>query len=309
MQAHRSVDNPNTLDKNERDQNIPAWADQIYSPWIIAKWIGYWGYNPDNYGKTSELGKLIVDGDDIDQVMNAANTNLVLIAYITSNLPDNSNVGIMLVDPRTAEATFYRTRGTTRAMAVKSAAENVFPPVPSEVIMPLAGYLASRGDMNFIVVVLAGTAGSLAGASFWFWVGARINRERLRGWIRNHGAFLAMTEEDLDRADAWFARHGARSVFLGRLVPVVRTLISVPAGVACMPVPKFALYTLLGTGMWTTALAAGGWVLGRQFRQIEHYLGIITWIVIGIVVLLYMVRVVRLKRSGAASYFGNEPAD
>ena len=193
-------------------------------------------------------------------------------------------------------------------VALLMLAENVFPPVPSEVIMPLAGYLASRGEMNFTLVVLAGTTGSLAGATFWFWVGARIDRDRLRRWIRNHGAFLAMTEDDLDRADAWFARRGARSVFLGRLVPVVRTLISVPAGVARMPMPQFVLYTLLGTGIWTLALAAGGWILGRQFRQIEHYLGIITWVVIGIVALLYVVRVVRLKRSGAAYFFGDESA-
>jgi membrane protein DedA with SNARE-associated domain len=194
-------------------------------------------------------------------------------------------------------------------VALLMLAENVFPPVPSEVIMPLAGYLASRGEMSFVLAVLGGTAGSLAGATFWFIVGARIDRDRLRTWIRNHGAFLAMTEEDLDRADAWFARRGAGSVFVGRLVPVVRTLISVPAGVARMPAAKFALYTFLGTGIWTLALAAGGWLLGRQFRQIEHYLGIITWIVLALVAALYIVRVVRLKRSGAASFFGGESAD
>lgn len=189
-------------------------------------------------------------------------------------------------------------------VAMLMLAENVFPPIPSEVIMPLAGFLASRGEMNFALVVLAGTAGSLAGATFWFYIGMRIDRERLREWIADHGAFLAMTGEDLERAEEWFGRHGAASVFVGRLVPVVRTLISVPAGVARMSPLRFTLYTLLGTGIWTAALAAGGWLLGRQFRSIEQYLGIITWVVLGIMVLLYVVRVIRLKRSGAAAFFG-----
>lgn len=183
-------------------------------------------------------------------------------------------------------------------------AENLFPPVPSEVIMPLAGFLASRGDLNFVAAVLAGTAGSVAGASFWFVVGARMDRERLRQWIRAHGAFLAMTEQDLDRAEDWFGRHGAASVFIGRLVPVVRTLISVPAGVARMNPLTFGIYTALGTGLWTAALAAGGWLLGRRFGEIERYLGVVTWLVLAAAAALYVVRVIRLKRSGSGSFFG-----
>ena len=188
-------------------------------------------------------------------------------------------------------------------------AENVFPPIPSELIMPLAGFLASRGDMNFLVVVLSGTAGSLAGATFWFYVGMRMDRERLRDWIADHGAFLAMTGADLENAERWFERRGGASVFIGRLVPVVRTLISVPAGVTRMPPLRFALYTLLGTGIWTTALAGGGWLLGRQFGAIEEYVGTITSILLTIVVLLYIVRVIRLKRSGAAAFFGRDRSD
>lgn len=193
-------------------------------------------------------------------------------------------------------------------VAVLMLAENIFPPIPSEVIMPLAGYLASQGEMSFPLVVIGGTLGSLAGASFWFWVGVRIDRERLRVWIRNHGAFLAMTEDDLERAEKWFVRRGAASVFVGRLVPVVRTLISVPAGVAGMRVLRFGFYTLLGTGLWTAALAAGGWMLGQQFREIERYLGVVTWVVIAGLAVLYVVRIVHLKRSGEASFFGHESA-
>jgi membrane protein DedA with SNARE-associated domain len=153
-------------------------------------------------------------------------------------------------------------------------------------------------------VVVAGTAGSVAGAFFWFAVGARIDRAQLRSWIDAHGAFLAMTTRDLDRAESWFRRRGAASVLIGRLVPVVRTFISVPAGVARMSPLRFGLYTLLGSGIWTTALAAGGWALGRRFGVIEEYLGMVTWVVLGAVLLLYVIRVVRLKRSGSASFFG-----
>ena len=183
-------------------------------------------------------------------------------------------------------------------------AENLVPPVPSEVIMPLAGFLASRGDLSFVAVVVAGTIGSVMGACFWFAGGARIDQARLRSWIEAHGAFLAMTTRDLDRAEEWFRRRGGLSVLVGRLVPVVRTLISVPAGVARMSPLRFGLYTVLGTGIWTSALAAGGWLLGRRFGMIEEYLGIVTWVVLGAVLVLYLVRVVRLKRSGAASFFG-----
>lgn len=177
-------------------------------------------------------------------------------------------------------------------------AENIFPPVPSEVIMPLAGFLASQGEMSFVAIAVAGTAGSAAGAGFWFWVGRRIDPDRLHDWVGRHGAWLAMTPDDLDRAKKWFRRRGALSVFIGRLVPVVRTLISVPAGVARMSPFRFAIYTLLGTGIWTTALAAGGWLLGQRFRAIEQYLGIITWVVIGVALVVYLVRVVRIKRGG-----------
>ena len=182
-------------------------------------------------------------------------------------------------------------------------AENLFPPLPSEIIMPLAGFLASRGDMSFPVVVLAGTAGSATGACFWFWVGTRIDNDRLRDWLGRHGVWLAMTPADLDRAEEWFRRRGSLSVLIGRLVPVVRTLISVPAGVARMSPLRFTLFTLLGSGIWTTALAVGGWLLGRRFRAIEQYLGVITWVVLGLAMVLYIVRVARIRRgagSGAA---------
>lgn len=175
-------------------------------------------------------------------------------------------------------------------------AENVFPPIPSEIIMPLAGFLASSGDLNLAAVIVGGTFGSVAGATIWYYVGRLIRIDRLRVLIARHGAWLAMTPEDLDRAEAWFARRGTISVFVGRLVPIVRTLISVPAGVTRMPVARFLFYTMLGSAIWTSALAFGGWLLQQQFREIERYLGFVSWGVIGVVLLSYIARVVQLKR-------------
>jgi|GEM_PF-2709801 hypothetical protein len=118
-----ALDNPVTTDVDERVE-IPDWVDQVYAPDLIVSWIHYWGYNPRNYAKTSELDRLIPDGNMVDMVMNANNTNLVFVVYITSTLPDRSMVGVMLTDPRTAESTFYPTQGTEQAMATKSAAIN-----------------------------------------------------------------------------------------------------------------------------------------------------------------------------------------
>jgi len=178
-------------------------------------------------------------------------------------------------------------------------AENVFPPIPSEVIMPLAGFLASSGDLNLAAVIIGGTSGSVAGATIWYYVGRLIRIERLRVLITRHGAWLAMTPADLDRAEDWFSRRGTISVFVGRLVPIVRTLISVPAGVTHMSVGRFLFYTTLGSAIWTTALAMGGWLLQQQFREIERYLGFLSWAVIGVVLVTYVVRVVQLKRRGS----------
>ena len=131
--------------------------------------------------------------------------------------------------------------------------ENVFPPLPSEVIMPLAGYLSARGQAPFWVMVAAGSAGSLAGAALWYAVGRAVTHDRLCAWVQAHGTWLAMTPADVDRAAEWFARHGRWSVFFGRLVPVVRTLISVPAGFTRMPAAPF----LATNASWHTSSASG----------------------------------------------------
>jgi len=174
--------------------------------------------------------------------------------------------------------------------------ENLFPPLPSEVIMPLAGYLSARDEAGFWSMTAAGVAGSLAGALFWYRVGRAMTHERLCAWVERHGAWLAMTPRDVDRAERWFARHGRSSVLIGRLVPVVRTLVSVPAGFSRMPAAHFLALSAIGTGAWTLALAYAGRLLGSRFRRVEEWMGPASSAVVVLALLWYACRVIRILR-------------
>lgn len=175
--------------------------------------------------------------------------------------------------------------------------ENVFPPIPSELIMPLGGYLTAQGRLSFWPVVIAGSIGSLLGAGFWYYIGHRLGRERLIGWAERHGAWVAMTPDDIERGTGWFQRHGAVSVFFCRLLPFLRTVISIPAGVTGMSLAPFLIYSAFGTFIWTAALAWGGQVLGNQFPQIEDVLGYVSWAIILGAVAWYVYGVVRVRRA------------
>lgn len=179
--------------------------------------------------------------------------------------------------------------------------ENVFPPIPSEVVLPLAGYLASRGRMDLTLVIVAATVGSVLGALLLYEVGVRTGRARLRRFID----WMPLLEgEDLDRAESWFARHGQASVLLGRCVPVVRSLISVPAGFAEMPRWRFLLLTALGSGLWNTVFVGAGYALGSQFDQVERYSGWLNTAVyaaIVVLVLLGLRRALRRRRATRAA--------
>jgi membrane protein DedA with SNARE-associated domain len=172
--------------------------------------------------------------------------------------------------------------------------ENVFPPLPSEIIMPLAGYLSARGEAPFWAMVAAGTAGSLAGAYVWYAIGRAVTHDRLCAWVDAHGAWLAMVPGDVDRATGWFSRHGRWSVFFGRLVPVVRTLISVPAGFTRMPAAPFLALSALGTAVWTLALAYAGKLLGSRFHHVERWIGPVSSGIVILAVVWYVYRVARI---------------
>jgi membrane protein DedA with SNARE-associated domain len=158
-------------------------------------------------------------------------------------------------------------------IALLTLLENVFPPIPSEVIMPMAGFLASQGEFSLAGAIAAGSIGSLAGSTVWYFIGRRIGSRRLRQWVEKHGRWLTMSNEDIDKVHDWFQRRGGVAVFIGRLVPGIRTWISVPAGLHDMPLLPFLLYSALGTTMWTAMLTIAGYWLGSSFRNLEEPLG------------------------------------
>jgi membrane protein DedA with SNARE-associated domain len=174
--------------------------------------------------------------------------------------------------------------------------ENVIPPIPSELIMPLAGFHASRGRMSFWGAAAAGTAGSVLGALPLYYLGFFVGRRRVHRWVARRGHWLALSPADLDAAEAWFGRHCGAAVFLCRLVPGVRSLISIPAGLARMSLPKFLLYTAAGTALWSSALAYVGKLLGENYSRVEGWLGPVTYVVVGALVIAYVLRVARLRR-------------
>ncbi|MEM9797191.1 MAG: DedA family protein [Pseudomonadota bacterium] len=174
--------------------------------------------------------------------------------------------------------------------------ENVFPPIPSEVVMPLAGFLAADGTFTLPLVILVGTFGSVLGATFWYWVGLKIGEHRLRAFAARHGRWLTISERDVDASAAWFRRYGIWAVFLGRMLPGLRTLISVPAGVARMPLGPFLLYTTMGSLVWIGGLAVLGYVLQSQYDRIAQWMDPATWVVIGAVVGIYVWRLLRQSR-------------
>lgn len=150
--------------------------------------------------------------------------------------------------------------------------ENVFPPIPSEVILPLAGFLVFQGEMTFAEAVVAATVGSLSGAAVLYALG----RHGGRPLLLRYGRILRLDDRRLDRADDWFDRHGPKIVFFGRMLPGVRSIVSVPAGLSEMRVPVFAVLTALGSALWNGALIGAGWALGERWRDVEEIVGPLT---------------------------------
>jgi len=183
-------------------------------------------------------------------------------------------------------------------VAVLTFAENAFPPIPSELVIPLAGFVAPQGDLSVAGVIAAGSVGSLAGAWGWYEVGRRLGEQRLREWVRRFGKWLTLEAEDVDRAQRWFERRGGAAVFVGRLVPGVRTFVSLPAGFAGMALGRFLLYSAAGTIIWTAALAHAGVVLRANFTLVGDYVGTVTNVVLGTLALLLVRRYVRCWKAG-----------
>ena len=150
--------------------------------------------------------------------------------------------------------------------------ENLFPPIPSELIMPLGGFLVQQGELQFIPVVLAGLLGTVIGALPWYGIGRVINEERIEQWLERHGRWIGISPAELVRSRRWFSRYGTALVFWGRLVPGIRTLISVPAGIEMMPMTPFLLWTTAGSLIWTLLLTVAGMVLGEGYSNVELWI-------------------------------------
>jgi membrane protein DedA with SNARE-associated domain len=150
--------------------------------------------------------------------------------------------------------------------------ENVFPPIPSDIILPLAGYTAATTTMTLFGVIVATTGGSLIGAMTLYGAGAWMGEERVRRLSRRYGRYLTFEEEELDRSLDWFRRHGSVVVMVARVVPVFRSLISIPAGMSRMPIGKFLIFTALGAGAWNSGLISAGYLLGTNWELVVNWM-------------------------------------
>jgi membrane protein DedA with SNARE-associated domain len=177
-------------------------------------------------------------------------------------------------------------------------AENLFPPIPSELIMPLAGFVAAKGELNVGLVVLAGVLGSMLGALPWYYAGRWVGEARMRAFAARHGRWLTLDEKEIGKAIDWFEKHGRMAVLLARLVPTVRTLISLPAGMARMPLVPFLIYSAIGTALWTGLLAASGFWLQENYTLVADSVDRASSIIIGLIVLLYVWRLLAGGRLG-----------
>jgi membrane protein DedA with SNARE-associated domain len=170
--------------------------------------------------------------------------------------------------------------------------EAVFPPIPSELIIPFAGFSAAQGNLDFLGVVLAASLGSVAGMIPWYLAGRLFGLDRVRGLADRFGRWFTLNADEVDRATGIFRRFGPWIVLFGRLLPIIRTLISVPAGLARMPVPLFFAASLAGILVWNTILTGAGYVLAEHYHLVEAWLDPLTLVVFAAVISLYLFRLV-----------------
>ena len=188
--------------------------------------------------------------------------------------------------------------------------ENVFPPIPSEIVLPFAGFVAQQGasavnatadaaqsDTTVIGMMIAATVGSVVGALILYFVSAAIGPERLRGFVERFGKWFGVKSSDLVRAEEWFDRRSVAAVLVGRCVPLIRSIVSIPAGFRRMKLTSFVVLTAIGSAVWNIALIGAGAVLGDQWERVGEYVSVFQWLVI-VAVLVLLVRFVvsRLKK-------------
>ena len=162
--------------------------------------------------------------------------------------------------------------------------ENVFPPIPSEIVLPFAGFVAQRGSDSVVLMILAATVGSVIGALIMYWIAAVIGDDRLHAFTRKFGKWVQIREADLTRAEEWFDRHATSAVLIGRCVPLIRSVVSIPAGFRRMKLIPYIAYTFLGSLVWNILLIGAGAILGDNWERVGSYVGVFQWVVIALVI-------------------------
>ena len=196
--------------------------------------------------------------------------------------------------------TEFMQSGGYLAVFALMALENIFPPIPSELIMPFAGFVAARGDLHVVGVLIAGTAGSVAGALPWYYAGKVYGKERLEKFADKHARWMTVTHGDIEHAMDSFEKHGRKVVLFGRLIPAIRTLISVPAGLAGMPMGQFLLYSTVGSLVWTGILTGAGYMLESQYERVAQYVDPVSKAILIGLLGWYLYRVATFKKRAKA---------
>lgn len=165
------------------------------------------------------------------------------------------------------------------------ALETVVPPIPSEIILPLAGSLSATGRFNIVLVIIAATIGSVGGASFLYGISRWAGETRVESWIDRYGKWILLSRNDLDRSRQWFSRHGGLTVLIARVIPTIRSLVSIPAGLSSMPFLRFLIFTTIGSLIWNVALVGAGYLLGDNWEQVEVFFDPISPFIYGGIIL------------------------
>lgn len=173
--------------------------------------------------------------------------------------------------------------------------ETVFPPIPSEVIMPVAGLAAARGKLDIFAVIASGTMGAMLGNYFWYLVARVVGIERFQPFIERYGRWLTFDWAEIKKAEKLFGRQGWAIVFFGRMLPTLRSLISIPAGLLHMRLSTFVIWSTIGTTGWTTLLALSGWALGQRYATIETVVGPLSIAILVVIAAGYVWRLLRWK--------------
>ena len=178
--------------------------------------------------------------------------------------------------------------------------ENLIPPIPSEIIMPLGGFFVYTGDLNFYILIISGLIGTVVGALPWYFLGKLLNEKKLSNFIDRKGKFIGISLKDLDKSRLWFDKYGVLLVFWGRLIPGIRTLISVPAGIELMPLNKFLIWTSLGSLIWVIFLTSAGYLFGENYEIIGLYIDnfkVILKPIFVILILFFLIRFFKKLKS------------